>query len=93
MQSGELFKVQEILSEIKPVLYKLVDLMNDEVPGFYYESQLTKAPPPNNEEFFLVEKVLKQKIVKGEKFFLIKYLFFPNKVIYINYFLLKAFYL
>jgi len=54
--------------------------MKDPVPGFYYEAQLTKAPAPSSEDFFLVEKVLKQKIVKGKKYFFVKYLFFPPKV-------------
>jgi len=72
--------VSEVLSEIKPELYKLIDLLKDPVPGFYYETQLTKAPSPSKEDFFLIEKVLKQKQVKGKKFFFVKYLFYPSKV-------------
>ena len=61
-----------MLSEIKEPLYKLKDLMNDPIPGFYYKQDLTKAPKPSDDDYFLVEKTLKTKIVKKEKFYLIK---------------------
>jgi hypothetical protein len=64
----------------EPPLYKLKDLLNDEVPGFYYEAQLTKAPDPNyKKDFFEVEKVLGTKTIKGKKFYLVKYLYYPPK--------------
>ena len=54
--------------------------MQDKVPGHFYEEQLTKAPNPNlKEDFFFVEKILGQKSVRGRKYFLVKYLFYPNK--------------
>ena len=46
--------------------------MNDPIPGFYYKQDLTKAPKPSDDDYFLVEKTLKTKIVKKEKFYLIK---------------------
>lgn len=46
--------------------------MNDKVPGFYYSGQLTKAEKPKNEDYFLVEKVLREKKVKGKKYFFVK---------------------
>jgi len=52
--------------------------MNAKVPGFYYESQLTKSPPPSSTEYFLIEKVLKQKKIKGENYYFVKYLYFPK---------------
>ena len=54
--------------------------MKDEVPGHYYFEQLTKAPEPNyKSDFFLVEKILGEKIVQRKKYFLVKFLFYPSK--------------
>jgi len=53
--------------------------MGDVIPGFYYETQLTKAPAPSETDYFLVEKVLRRKTVKGKKYFFVKYLFYGNK--------------
>lgn len=78
-QAGELFIVDEILSELDEPLFKLKDLMNDDVPGFYYAGQLTKTAKPEEKDYFLVEKVLKEKTVKGKKFFFVKFLFYPPK--------------
>ena len=71
-QSGELFIIDKVLSEIKEPLYKLKDLMHDSVPGFYYKEELTKARQPEKSDYFLVEDVLKEKVVKGKIFFLLK---------------------
>lgn len=56
--------------------------MEDIVPGHYYASQLTSAPPPSDKEYFLVEKVLKEKTVKGKKYFFCKFLFYPRGLSY-----------
>ncbi len=54
--------------------------MKDPVPGHFYAAQLTSAPAPNyKEDFFLIEKILGEKRVKGKKYFLVKFLFYPNK--------------
>ena len=54
--------------------------MKDKVEGHYYFEQLTKAPTPDyTQDFFLVEKVLGEKLVRGKKYFLVKFLFYPNK--------------
>ena len=61
-------------------MYSLVDLMKDKVTGHFYQEQLTPAPVPEyQKDFFLVEKILGQKTVKGQKFFLVKFLFYPSK--------------
>ena len=63
-----------------PPIFSLVDLMKDKVPGHFYAEQLTKAPIPNyKEDFFLIEKILGEKKVKGKKYFLVKFLFYPSK--------------
>jgi hypothetical protein len=61
-------------------LYQLKDLLGDVVPGFYYQEQLTVAPNPNyKNDFFEVEKILQTRRVKGKKFFLVKFLYYPAK--------------
>ena len=67
-------------ASILPPLVSLVDLMKDKVQGHYYFEQLTKAPEPNYQtDFFLVEKILGEKIVRGKKYFLVKFLYYPSK--------------
>ena len=79
-QKGQIFQIEKIDASVKPELYSLVDLMKDKYPGKYYRKQLTKAPSPNyKKDFFAVEKILKSKIVKKKKFYLVKYLFYPSK--------------
>ena len=54
--------------------------MKDRVGGHFYEEQLTKVPNPNfKEDYFFVEKILGEKKVHGQKYFLVKYLFYPSK--------------
>ena len=61
-------------------MFKLIDLMSSAVPGVYYSEELTKAPKPDyTKDFFHVEKVLKSKKIKGEKFYYVKYAYYPNK--------------
>jgi len=74
-----LFKVSEIRAQVKPVMYKLVDLQNDSVAGNFYREQLTKSPPPEDQEYFLIEKDLGKKTIKGKKHLLVKFLYYPNK--------------
>lgn len=72
--------MEEAFAQINPPLFKLKDLLGDSVPGFYYREQLVKTKAPNyNHDYFFVEKVLQTKRVKGEKFLLVKYLYYPAK--------------
>jgi hypothetical protein len=77
---GEIYQISEVRANVLPPIYSLVDLMNDPVPGHFYAAQLTKAPIPNyKKDFFLVEKILGEKSVRGKKYFLVKFLFYPSK--------------
>jgi hypothetical protein len=77
---GQIFQISQVDASISPPLFSLVDLMKDKVPGHFYSEQLTKAPKPNyKKDFFLVERVLSEKIVKRQKYFLVKFLYYPNK--------------
>lgn len=66
-------------AQIKPELFKLIDLLKDPVPGFFYKDQLKKTVKPPGDRFFEVEKVLKTKTVRKKKFYLCKFLFYPSK--------------
>ena len=55
-----------------------MDLHDDEIPGYFYKEQLTKANPPGNGTF-RIEKVLKSKIENGVEKSYVKYLHYPNK--------------
>ena len=74
-----MFQVSEVLAQIQPVMFKLIDLMKDKVEGQFYRQQLTKSPPPKASDYFFVEKILGQKKIKGVNHFLVKYLYYPNK--------------
>jgi len=54
-------------------------LQKDKVPGFYYESELTKAPPPSETGYFFIQKILKKRKIKGEQYYFVKYLFYGDK--------------
>lgn len=54
--------------------------MDQEIGGFYYKEQLTKANPPDyTKDYFLIEKVLKQKRIQGKKYIYCKFLHYPRK--------------
>jgi hypothetical protein len=54
--------------------------MKDPIDGFYYREQLTLAPTPDyKKDFFAVEKVLKKVRRNKKNFYLVKYLYYPNK--------------
>jgi len=69
-----------VFAGIQPELFQLCDLMGSVLPGFYYAAQLTAAQKPDyKKDFFLVEKILKEKKVKGKKFYLVKFLYYSSK--------------
>ena len=51
----ELFEIDEVLNT-KPVTYKIVDLMGEEIEGSFYEQELQKP----EQEIFRIEKVLRR---------------------------------
>ena len=71
--------MSQILAEISPVMFKVVDLMKDEVERFFYRAELTKSDPPKNDGYFFVEKILGEKKINGVVHYLVKYLYYPSK--------------
>lgn len=54
--------------------------MDDEIDGFFYKEQLTKASAPDySKDYFLVESVLKKKTVQGKKYVFVKFAYYPRK--------------
>ena len=79
-QRGQIFQISQVDASVKPPLFSLIDLMKDSVSGHFYKEQLKKAPTPDyKKDFFLVEKVLGQKTIRKQKYFLVKYLYYPSK--------------
>ena len=80
LQKGQIFKIASCNAFVSPPLYSLKDLLNDPYKGFFYAKQLTKCPAPNfKRDFFMVEKVLAEKMIKKKKYYLVKFLFYPAK--------------
>jgi len=71
--------VSKVISDISPPLFELIDLEKSPVLGRFYKQQLTKSPPPTSEDYFFIEKILKERKVKGRKEYYVKYLYYPNK--------------
>ena len=77
---GQILQIKSIHAEINPPLYTLVDLQGEKYGAYYYSWQLTKTSKPNyKKDFFLVEKVLDEKIEKGVKYLKVKYLYYGPK--------------
>ena len=53
----EVFKISEVL-KTQPPTYRIVDLLDEEVTGSFYEEELQKVAKPKS---FRIEKVLKQR--------------------------------
>ena len=69
-----------MLAEVTPPLYTLVDLQGDKFGAYFYSWQLTPTDKPDyKKDFFLVEEILGEKTVKGQKYFKVKYLYYPSK--------------
>ncbi len=76
----QIFKIKRVLAGKRPVLYKLEDLMGDELENYYYATQLTKIYEKNIENnFFKIEKIVKKKKVRNKWFYLVRYQHYPSK--------------
>ncbi len=75
----QLFKVIRVDAGKKPYLYKLADLKDAEVSGYFYATELTKVPPPKPNATFRVEKILDTKIENGKKMYYVKFTHYPRK--------------
>ncbi len=60
-----------------PPLYKIENLKEKEVPGYFYRQQLTKTEEPEPGKFLRIEYIVRRKTEKGQKKVLVKYLHYP----------------
>ncbi len=76
----QVYKVVRIDAGKSPPLFKLVDLRDDPIVGYFYREQLTKTMEPKDGETFRVEKIIKSETRdNGELYHYVKYTHYPNK--------------
>jgi len=73
--SREIFTISEILNT-SPITYTIKDLSDEAIDGSFYEQELQKVDKPT---IFEVETVLANKIIRGRKYVLVKWLGYPEK--------------
>lgn len=72
--SNEIFKVFEIKNAYGEITYGIQDLSGKEIMGSYYEAELQKIPQKDvKHHYWVVEKVLKTKVINGEKKLFVKW--------------------
>ncbi len=74
--SEEVFKIIEVDESDNPVMYELEDLLGEEVKGKFYIQELQKT---DLKDYAIVEKVLREKTVRGQKMYLVKYRGYDNR--------------
>ena len=75
--TDEIFKIKKIILT-KPFVYKLVDLQDEEILGYFYEDELSLVINPEDIEY-KIEKILEYKTIKGKKYALVKYKSYDDK--------------
>lgn len=73
--SREIFTVDKIIYRI-PVVYKLKDLLGEEIKGTFYEAELQKVIDTG---IYPVEKVIKKRKRRGNTEYFVKFLGYPEK--------------
>jgi hypothetical protein len=81
------FKIRSVDASVFPPLFLLEDLKGDLVKGRFYKEQLTLGPQNVEDPDFIfeVEKVLDTKTVNKEKYYFVKYLFYPGARFYFRF--------
>lgn len=74
---GPIFKIKTVDTRQLPHTYTLEDLLGEKEDGFFYSSQLRKAPDPATVSF-PVEEVLKEKKEHGINYVFVKWLHYPD---------------
>jgi len=72
----EFFIISKSLPTTPPT-YVLKDLKDEELSGVFYEKELQKVD--QNNDIYRIEKVIDQKTINKKKYFLIKWLGWPEK--------------
>ena len=70
-------KLQKVVNR-NPVVYRIVDLNNEEIVGTFYEQELIRTKPPSPTDLYVLDKILKHRTLKnGVKEVLVSYLGYP----------------
>ena len=72
----EIFTISQRIDRSPPV-YRLKDLMGEDIAGIFYGQELQKVI--KTDDVFRVEKVIKERTRKGKKEYLIRWLGYPSK--------------
>ena len=74
--SEEIFEVSDILYTKKPLVYKIKDLVNEEIEGAFYKEQLQKT----DQDIYRVDRILrKRRKADGTQEVLVKWAGWPDK--------------
>ena len=76
--SGEVFTVDRRYRRAGRPVYRLKDLMGEELIGTFYNSEIIKITAKDN-PMYTIEKILKSKTVRGKKMVFVKWLYYPRK--------------
>ena len=71
----EIFKIKRQIPR-KPVVYKIEDLNREEIEGVFYEPELQEVFK-DEDEAYIIEKILKKKTEKGIKKYLVSWQGYP----------------
>ena len=74
--SKEIFKIIDRKRFTDKNLYKVEDLLGEEVSGFFYELELQKVGYP---KVFRIEKILKSRKIGSKTEYFVKWLGYPQK--------------
>ena len=77
--SGEIFKIRSRFRREKDIrMYRLEDYSGDIVTGSFYENELQRVTI-DKDEYFVIDKILDEKIEDGVKKVLVHYRYWPKK--------------
>uniref|UniRef100_A0A915DN01 Integrase n=1 Tax=Ditylenchus dipsaci TaxID=166011 RepID=A0A915DN01_9BILA len=68
--SDEIFIITEVLTHHDPTVYRIKDLSNEPIKGYFYEKELIRTALESN---YQVEKVLKTRKVRGKIEYFVKW--------------------
>ena len=69
----EIFQISRVLCRDGITVYYIKDLNNKAIKGIFYKSELQKVVY-KKDQIFKIEKILSQKIVRGKKYYKVRWL-------------------
>lgn len=75
--SDEIFKIKSVILS-SPIVYKIVDLLDEEVDGNFYEQEIQKVIYDEHAAF-AIDKIIDQRRVGNSRQLLVKWRSYPDK--------------